>query len=66
MNDYIYSMNPNANEVLFSSTMEHASTLTIKLIDTIDKSLPQSLKLEILGCYTPYRQASTKAQIEPG
>ncbi|CAF4894723.1 unnamed protein product [Rotaria sp. Silwood1] len=65
MDDYVYSTSPALNEVLFSSTLEYVSTLTVKLISTTDNSLPNNLKLEILGCYSPQHQLSSKAQVEP-
>ncbi|CAF4275432.1 unnamed protein product, partial [Rotaria sp. Silwood2] len=64
MNDYVYSTSPTSNEVLFSSTIEYVSTLTVKLINTTDNSLPNNLKLEIFGCYSAQHQLLTKAQVE--
>ncbi|CAF0925338.1 unnamed protein product [Rotaria sordida] len=64
MNDYVNSTSPTLNAVLFPSTIEYVSHLTVKLNNTIDNSLPNNLKLEILGCYIAESELFTKAQIE--
>ncbi|CAF4215767.1 unnamed protein product, partial [Rotaria magnacalcarata] len=64
MNDYVYSENPTFNEVSFTSTLEYVSTITVKLINTTDNSLPKNLNFEILGCFSTHLQVLTKAQVE--
>ena len=66
LDDYVNSTTIKPNEVSFSSPIELVSSLTIKLFNTTDSSLPSNLKLEILGCYDETVKLSTKAQVEDG
>lgn len=64
MNQYTYSSNPRPNEVAFTSTLEFVTSLNIQLTNTLDRTLPSNLKLEIFGCFQPNDTLVTKAQIE--